>query len=307
MFNVRKWVLLFLMTVLGLHAAKSQLPALYNQYPFQQMALNPGYAGATGVLHAVGLARRQWLRYPGAPLNFSFTLDGPLRDEKNSFGVVLNHERTGAVQRQTLMGVYAYRLGLGKGRLSFGLQGGAELWQSGIRNVYTVDPGDVKFDPDGRQFLIPRFGFGVWYENDWMYVGLSAPQILWLNTGALQSDQLDVVRRRFYFAQAGFRVNLAENWALKPNTMFRYEQGFRPQVDVGLLVVYREKYWLGPMWRSNGDLAVLAAFQLNDQLRLGYAYDFQTSVLRTLSSGSHSLSLTYDFGYRISTTRPRYF
>ena len=89
--------------------------------------------------------------------------------------------------------------------------------------------------------------------------------------------------------------------------LLKYESGFRPQTDIGLLLVFREKYWLGPMYRSNGDLIAQAAFQLNDQIRFGYAYDFQTSVLRSLSAGSHSLSFTYDFLYKVSTTRPRYF
>ena len=92
-----------------------------------------------------------------------------------------------------------------------------------------------------------------------------------------------------------------------PHGLLKYEAGFAPQADLGLLLVLKEKYWLGPTYRTNGDLILQAALQLNDQLRFGYAYDFQTSALRSLSSGSHSLSLTYDFLYRVTTTRPRYF
>lgn len=299
---------LILVLIIGFFLpAQAQLPAHYNQYHFNAMVLNPAYAGSNEVLHAVALGRKQWLGFPGAPLSFSFSLDSPLRDEKNNFSLVLAHDQIGATQRQLFVGGYAYRLDLGRGKLAFGLQGGIEAWRTSVSSVYTVDPGDQLFDGDVRQVLVPRFGFGVRYETSHFFLDLSAPQLLWINTSAMQLLSAETIRRRYYFARAGFSLPLAKDWELVPMTLFKYESGFDPQVDVGLLLSYREKYWAGPMYRTNGDLIFQAAFQLNDQLRFGYAYDFQTSALRSISNGSHSLSITYDFIYKVSTSRPRYF
>ncbi|MFC0181043.1 type IX secretion system membrane protein PorP/SprF [Pseudarcicella hirudinis] len=62
--------------------AKAQQEALYSQYMFNMMAVNPAYAGSRDVLSMTGLFRQQWVGVEGAPTTQSFTIDMPLKKEK---------------------------------------------------------------------------------------------------------------------------------------------------------------------------------------------------------------------------------
>ena len=50
----------------------------YSQYMFNQMAINPGFAGSREALSAAMFLRTQWTGIDGAPKTESFTVNGPL-------------------------------------------------------------------------------------------------------------------------------------------------------------------------------------------------------------------------------------
>lgn len=80
------------------------------------------------------------------------------------------------------------------------------------------------------------------------------------------------------------------------------------EADINCNVLYRERVWLGLGYRTGDALVAMVEYQIDPQLRIGYAYDMTTSRLRNYTSGSHEVMLGIDFGkdlVRIKT--PRYF
>jgi hypothetical protein len=52
----------------------------------------------------------------------------------------------------------------------------------------------------------------------------------------------------------------------------------------------------------------MVEFQVNNQFRLGYAYDYTITELTRYNSGSHELMLRYELGFRRDRIiSPRYF
>ena len=85
-------------------------------------------------------------------------------------------------------------------------------------------------------------------------------------------------------------------------------EGAPLQVDVSAMFLLREKLWLGVAHRSGDSFSALIAYQINDQFKVGYAYDFTTTALRSYHSGSHELMLGYDLRFnKEKTLSPRYF
>ena len=64
---------------------KAQYDALFTQYMFNEMFINPAYAGSKEAMSAAILHRQQWVNFPGRPVTTSFSLHGPLLQNKNGF------------------------------------------------------------------------------------------------------------------------------------------------------------------------------------------------------------------------------
>jgi type IX secretion system PorP/SprF family membrane protein len=90
--------------------------------------------------------------------------------------------------------------------------------------------------------------------------------------------------------------------------MLKYQPQAPPEADVNLNVLYKQRFWLGAGYRSGDAIVGMLEYQVNPMLRIGYAYDMTTSLLRSYSGGSHEVMIGIDLGkdlIRIKT--PRYF
>ena len=71
---------------------------------------------------------------------------------------------------------------------------------------------------------------------------------------------------------------------------------------------FRDRIWLGTMYRVNAAFGVFAQYQINPQFRLGVASDFSTAKIRKYNYGTFEVLLSYDFRYNRQGIRsPRYF
>ena len=274
---------------------------------FNGLVLNPAYAGANEVLHTTALLRRQWTGYPAAPTTATFSLDAPLRDRHNNFGLWVSHDQIGVQSQQAVNGIYAFRFPLVKGTLSFGLQAGLHFLRIRYNDVYIVDPGDNQFAQNSPALLSPRFGFGSHFETKNFYMGFSVPELITSGSYLKDPNYSNAILERFYFFYAGARLKLSPELALKPSLLLKYESPFSLQTDLALQFVINDRWWMGGGYRTNGDAYLLASWQINLQMRLGYSYELNTGPLRYINAGSHGISITYDFGYQVNTNRPRYF
>jgi len=63
-------------------AGKAQYDAMFTQYMFNEMFINPAYAGSKDAMAVNLLHRQQWLNFPGRPVTTTFSLHGPLMNNK---------------------------------------------------------------------------------------------------------------------------------------------------------------------------------------------------------------------------------
>jgi type IX secretion system PorP/SprF family membrane protein len=282
-----------------------QQQVMFTQYMFNGLAINPAYAGSHETMSVTALARQQWTGLEGAPSTQTFSVHSPLKKERFSLGFLFLHDKIGVTNQNGVYGSYAYRIPVTKkAKLAFGIQGGATFYNAQYSKVSATDPA---FMNDIR-LAQPNVGFGIYFNTDRFYAGISLPQLM-QTTFSNNSVDSDSKLLRHYFATAGYVFDVSPSLKLKPNLMIKAVNGAPVQFDVNLNALLRDVVWVGFSWRSFDSFDAILQLQLTEQLQVGYSYDFATTTdLSRVNGGSHELMLNYRFTFTKSKiVSPRYF
>jgi type IX secretion system PorP/SprF family membrane protein len=288
----------------------AQQDIMVSQYMFNGLLLNPAYAGSHPYLSATVLHRNQWVGLEGAPKTSIFAIDGPINNEKMGLGLIVSNDHIGVTDQTDIYGNYSYHLPLGDGKLAFGLKGGVSRYTYKVDQLVIWDNNDQVFVGNRSTAWLPKFGAGIYYYTPKWYAGISVPSLIAHdpnnNFGSDVNNSGFV--RRHYYAVSGYVFNINERFKLKPSVLLKYVKSAPLEADLNLHVMYRDQLWFGASYRTNDAISLMIEYQTNTRFRIGYAYDFTTSKVRTYSAGTHEIMLGYDFGRdMIKVKTPRYF
>lgn len=289
-------------------AALAQQEAQYSQYMFNGLFLNPAYAGSREQASLNVIGRNQWTGFPGAPKSAAVSLHGPSASMKSGFGMMVTADGIGPVTTTGLSAQYAYRIKIDPDHtLSFGLQGMVDYYTANFSRLNLEDDNDHSFGQQDIRRWMPNAGAGVYFNGKLGYVGLSMPRLINNRLSPTVSDSV-ARQARHVFLTGGFVFNLSPSLKFRPSVLLKGSVGGGASLDVNASFLIKERIWLGASWRSQDAFILMAEFWLSPQLRLGYAYDMTTSALRQFNSGSHELSLGFDFAFKKGkVVSPRYF
>ncbi|MEM9337530.1 MAG: type IX secretion system membrane protein PorP/SprF [Bacteroidota bacterium] len=294
--------------ILSIGTAAAQQQVMFTQYMFNGLVLNPAYAGSHESISATALYRNQWVGIEGAPNTKTFSIHSPVPGRNIGLGAFFVQDNIGVTTDNNFFLSYAYRMPLRNGTLSFGLQGGINNIQADYNEL---ELSDRNFQGSASS-LKPNFGAGVYFSTDRFYAGMSTPYILRNSSstsdGASLSSGVNVEQIQHYYLTSGVVFDLSPYIKLKPSILVKAVQGAPMELDFNANVLFDEKLWVGVSYRSFDSVDLLLELQLNQQLRLGYAYDITTSDLGQVNSGSHEIMLNYRFVFsKNKVVTPRYF
>lgn len=274
----------------------------YTQYMYNMNVLNPAYAGSKGITSIGLLGRTQWVGVEGAPRTVTLSMHSPI-GRAVGIGLSVIHDEIGPVKEDNIYADFSYTIFTSStGRLAFGLKAGVTFMD--VRELEMVDPDPLNIPIHKTS---PNFGAGVYYYTDKFYVGLSAPNFLETKhlekEGGVVSTASD---KMHYFLTSGYVFDIADNLKLKPSTMIKATAGAPISVDLSLNLLVDEKVELGLSHRFDDSISALVGFQVNDDFRVGYAYDYTTTRFGNFNSGSHEIMLLFDFN-RKNVKSPRFF
>ncbi len=296
----------FVMLLAFTKTSKAQQDAMYTQYMFNPLALNPAFAGSRNVVSATALYRNQWSGIKGAPETTTFTIDAPINDKKIGLGLQVFNDKLGITNTTGIVASGAYRIRMDKGTLSFGLQGSLANFRANYQNVALDQTGtntDMAFQDNVNKTMF-NIGTGIYYNSDKFYVGLSAPQLV---PGKLASTPLSK-QEIHLFLTAGVVFNLNDDFKLKPSILIKEVKGAPIEGDLNAMFWIKDVVGIGAQYRTNADVSGLLEVQATPQIRIGYAYDHSITTLQTFNSGSHEIMLRYEFGYvKNKFISPRFF
>lgn len=291
-------------------SARAQQDAMYTQYMFNTLALNPAYAGSRNVTSATALFRNQWTGMDGAPKTGTITIDAPLANKKFGIGAQFFTDKLGITQTNAGILSTAYRIRMDKGTLAFGIQGSVSQYRADYTDVFLNNPA---FDPafaDNVNKILFNLGTGVYYNTDNFYVGLSAQDLIANRLTPYESPNSDIKNEQamHLFLAAGIVLPVSDDFKIKPSFLVKGVKGAPIQADLNATLWIKDVIGIGAQYRTSADLAGMVEIQATPQIRLGYSYDYSTTNLRNFNSGSHEIMIRYEFGFeRGKIISPRYF
>lgn len=310
--NIAKiFIIILMLFATHLHFVQAQQQAMFTQYMFNGLAINPAYAGSHETLSATVHFRNQWLGFDGAPKTQSFSLHGPLKKDKVALGLMVLHDKIGVTSVTTFAPSYAYRIHFGGSNiLSLGIQANITNGKSTFSELNPTDVNDGALNQDVNKWF-PNFGVGAYYYTNKYYVGLSVPMLLKNNVSTdadIEEDISNSELRPYLTLTGGYLFTLSPKFILKPNMMMRTNYGAPVTLDLNVNTYFLDAVGIGVSYRWKESIAALFEIFVTEDVRVGYSYDIILNDINKAASGSHEIMINYRFPFskdRIVT--PRYF
>jgi hypothetical protein len=67
------------------------------------------------------------------------------------------------------------------------------------------------------------------------------------------------------------------------------------QFDLGLRLIYKEKFWLGGAYRYLDAVSAMIGYVMQENITFAYSYDFATTDIKKYSTGTHELMIAIRF------------
>lgn len=298
----------------------AQSDPMFTQSMFNTLSVNPAYAGSTDTLSLTAISRHQWIGFEGAPTTQTFSGHAAVNDYLGA-GLSLMHDLAGPIRNMALKANLSYSITitekhsqyessfprnfLGKSELSFGLMAGVSNYNIGLTDLENVNPENSAFHSDINKYQ-PIFGAGLYYSFKDGYLGFSVPDLI--ETTYENENAGTWTHNRHYFLMGGYISKLNPNFKLRTTFMMRYVQNAPLSAQINVSAIYQDKFGFGLSYRYNDAVGAHAFFQINNQFRIGYSYDYSIQSLSNYQSGSHEIMLNYVFKSKQSEfSSPRYF
>lgn len=310
--------------------ASAQQDPQYTQFMFNRQLYNPAVVGFDGKHCANLLARTQYTNYEdqtyifndqtnnqdielfssrgartmtfsyGAPIPFAGTPKGP---NSGGVGVSVFQDKAGYLASTTFKLDGAYRMTLSSGAgLAFGVNIAMAQKNIDLDGLRYKDPNDPRIPPQDNSNISPNFGGGVWYSNP--NNGLSLGYALQnVSSTPFQFSTLQTIEPGWHnYINVGYD-NLPLPIPVNANLLIKASQdraGFsNPDFNLNALAEVTPDLEIGLAFRSSlrtfESLAILLGYNLNQNLRLGYAFDLNTAKLRNNNNNTHEIVLNYCF------------
>ncbi len=306
---MKKTLLLLYIIILIQIQLSGQLIPMSNQYLLNPMILNPAYSGVKGTLNFALFYRKQWIGVQGSPETLTVTADAPIVKDKVGFGFMVVRDQIGVTNETRIVSDYAYKISMGDALLSFGLGAGLTFTRTAFSDLVVLDPGDEVYLADSRRFIVPEVTAGLYYSYRNFFAGFSVPKLLTYKFD-FNKNKYDISSdpgRYNYVFNTGILIGPAESFKFFPSVLLHYLPSEGLLFDVNAHFNVLKKFWIGASYRNNRSVSGLFQFQINNQLRAAYSYDYELGKLSHYSNGSHEIMLRYEFRYKANLTDPLIF
>jgi len=284
--RIRISALLMMLMVAG--AVHAQLYPVFTQYYFNELMINPAYAGANVQLSATSTYRNQWINFPGAPKTISFTAHSSFFHGKVGLGLMINEDRIGSYNNKDITTAYSYKIKFPKSTLSFGVQAIFYFINADYSALNLIDINDQSFS-NLRRFN-PNVGAGIYYNRKNFFAGLSVPFLISSKFSSAGAEQY-----QNYFIRSGsiFLLDPKGNFKWNPNILIRLQGGQPMSMDINNSIIFYDVFSAGVSYRSGDAVIGFMSLKLSEKLYFNYSFDFTTSHLAPFSSGTQEFMLNY--------------
>lgn len=290
----------------AVHEMRAQQDSQFTQYMYNTVSVNPAYAGTRGSLSMLGIYRNQWVGLDGAPETLNFSINSPIGVQGVGVGLGFTSDKIGPSTESIITADFSYTIPISEGtKLSFGVKGGLSLLDLDPNKLLIYNPND--YDLSQKSYSSPIVGAGLYLHSDTWYMGLSSPNLL--ETEHYDDVQVSTATEKTHvYLIGGYVFTLNPNLKLKPAVLAKGVVGAPLAIDVSANALLYDKVTFGLAYRLDAAVSGMAGFQVNNNIMIGYAYDYDTTELGNYNSGSHEIFLRFELGTKLrAKVNPRFF
>jgi type IX secretion system PorP/SprF family membrane protein len=274
-------------------------------FMYNPLIVNPGAAGMQENTRYMLSHRSQWIGFRGAPMMQSLSVSTPAFSDRLGFGASLQNRRIGIIESQTVTMAWAYSLvKTEKFNCRTGLQGVVKRTALHFNDLEEAAQfaSDRSVNTSLSSKLVSNFGLGIYMTYKDAFLGFSIPSYLPNVLGVNPFSETTAAESAHYYGQGGFRFKFTEGVKIQPSVMVKWVQGVPWSLDANMSMIVKEKIQVGISYRTGktslsslGESADLTfSLQVNDQLNIGFAYDWLLGPVSKYSYGSAEALIRYD-------------
>ena len=305
-------LLLCLMAVVTSYAQQVEEFSIFRE---NAVALNPAMVGIRDFLAGEVTFRKQFTQLNGAPYTAYMMMEGQVADKNFGIGGSLIQDQTGPTGKTGLTMASSYQLKLGKQykssatetghfntesdhMITFGLSISIMQFRLNGSELIPNQQGDPQLYTSNGYKIMPDVAFGVYYQ--WMkhlYVGISVPQILGLNTNFTGRDGVSAIKtvQEFNSLVGGKYEIIKRKFSIDPVAGFRWQYHAPAQGEIGTRFTFLDAIWVGGTYRSLHTFVLDAGMEIKGMVRICYAYDYNFSSYSMDIGPTHELTVAFKY------------
>lgn len=287
------------MLCLAFLKAEAQQDPMFSNYIFNQLYLNPAVAGTETKTVVQAIYRQQYLGYQGTygvggePITQLLSANIPLKMLKGGIGIHLTNDQIGGgtINREMQLS-YAFHLPIGGSKLAIGAAAGLHNTILNGDNYIARDPNDPAIPTGTVSQFAPDYSAGIYLYNSGYSLGLSMKHLTEPTFNLNTASATNPLARSMYLS-GSFLVGLTYTLDITP--MFVLKSDLKTiSPEAGFLATYNSRYYLGANYRWEDAVSFLGGAKLlNDNLRIGYAFDWVIFGAIAKSTTSHEVIVSY--------------
>lgn len=306
------------MAVTSGYSQELNLPVFTQYLADNPFILSPAYAGIGDNLRIRANGLTQWVGIKDAPENQSLYADFRILD-RSGVGISLYNDKNGNTRQAGAKVSFAHHIILdyySKQYLSFGISYNFNSFRIDVNN-FTGDvnqPGTPAQDiyvSDNRYTSNNNFDISALYRNKGFYLSFNANNVLKKNVDNYSKTEPYVLSN--YQVYSGFTFRDGENSRIEyePSVFYQYfASDGRSTTDFNFKYRrynrYEDYYWIGASYRFLNDqfpkplsVGPMAGF-MKSKFYFAYSYQIMFNDLGNYNSGTHSITIGFDFLQSIS-------
>lgn len=282
-----------------MHSRAQQVPDLYHYYRYPAL-VNPAATGMEDYTEVLTVYKNQWWGVPDAPQTQMLMLNTPLKIDKLGLGFTIYNDMAHIIGTTGAYASSAYRIKLTPHQfINFGLTFGAYNTRIFFDKIRAEDPFEATLLNNSESMVKADLNAGILYKWKNLQLGFSSFH-LQQNSFQFENgrDQKSLAYKliRHYTISASYKFSIKERINIEPLLLVRSAQGLPSQVDINTTIMYKGKVWTNLAYRHQSGMGMAIGFLVDDKLSVGYHYEYPTTGIKKITSGSHEFSLSYRFG-----------
>lgn len=303
--------LLFALLFSACLGVKAQQAPIFTNYQNSFAYANPGFAGLSEGINALGLYRMQWAGFKDtdgneiAPTTFLLSGDMPIRVLRGGVEFSLMQDKIGFENNVNVGLGYSYHLDLGGSTLGIGLSGTLLNRTVDFGQLHPNQEGDPLISGLGEESAM-MFDFNVglfWQIPESLFLGFSVVNVLESMSAALNDNSetsASFTTDRTFYVVAGYPFQFEDipylTFIPSASVMSNLAS---TQFNASARVVYNNLFSLGVNYRFQESIGLMAGVTIKD-FTIAYSYDINTMGLGL--PGSHEIGLSYCFKLDLDRT-----